>query len=342
MPKINRTEVARRAGITLERLDELAPTLREYVSNGAYRKAVIDAIRRIEETPRITGLTAADRLPDPESAWARAIEWQDHQEEKQSLRKHQEIILPGDKPCAVAMLSDPHFGSADCDYKRARDDAELIRDTPGMYGMVLGDIGDNWIGSALGYIQREQPMRLVEEQALERGWIRVLVEKLLVFLLGNHDARTVKEAGIDWLALVLEHAACLYDHNETVLTLKLGEASWRMKLRHVWPGRSIYNRVHGQVRDAHFVDPSWDIAVGGHTHAGTLFVDDVPFSGIRKLYVQIGTYKISDAYARRHNMTMAPEEDRGCGALLFYPDGRLQTFRCLRTCAEFLGYLRGA
>ena len=55
------------------------------------------------------------------------------------------IKINDNKPVAIALTSDWHIGSVGVDYERLESDLEIIRDTPGMYAVGLGDYKDNYI-----------------------------------------------------------------------------------------------------------------------------------------------------------------------------------------------------
>lgn len=78
-----------------------------------------------------------------------------------------------ERPVGIALLSDIHIGNEYTDYQQVYDDTRTIVTTPGLYAMILGDVGENWIGALEG-IQRAQPMSHGEETALVRCIIGAL------------------------------------------------------------------------------------------------------------------------------------------------------------------------
>jgi hypothetical protein len=338
MAKLTRSQLCERAGCLPEDIDRLLPQLKDYRSGHGWRAGAVEAVQQLMQ-PSITGLTVADRLPDGGALWQRMIEREAADREKARLRYSQQIVLPGELPCGIAFLSDLHLGNAHCAYTAAARDAEIIRQTPGLYSVLLGDLHDNWISQLLGHVQREQPVRLAEEMALLRYWLERQQGKLLAVVAGNHELRSYIAAGLDWLASLLEKVTCLYDQHEIRMTLRLGEASWRVTLRHKYVGHSKYNQTHGQESYGIFEDPESDICIGGHRHTGTLFREWM-HGGRKRLSVALGTYLYDSPYARQIGKAPASTEDGGCGCLIFYPDGRLLPIPCLRTAAKFLTHER--
>jgi hypothetical protein len=290
----------------------------------------------------VTGLTAASRVPNHAEIWERSIATENHNRSKADKRHDQWVIIPDDKPILLALLTDPHLGNAHCSYSLAKSHAEWVRDTDGVYGGMLGDVIDNWVSldpRILG-IQREQPMQHADELALLESWIGMMRDKLVVAVSGNHDLRTYRLAGVDLVQRALGNAAVLYDQYEVKFTLRLGEAEWRFKVRHQWPGRSQLIDTYAIQKDAKFNDGSWTIGVGGHTHGSSVFAHfrDKPHDNLLKLAVILGSYEYDSSYARELNLPRS--EPGGCGAIMFWPNGSYQYWYDLEAATRFLAMER--
>ena len=68
-----------------------------------------------------------------------------------------------------------------------RRDAEIVRDTPGMFAEFHGALGDNWIVGKLTAQSWNQELTLSNEGRLAVDWLRTIGEKMLVVVAGNHD-----------------------------------------------------------------------------------------------------------------------------------------------------------
>lgn len=290
----------------------------------------------------VTGLTAAQRIPDEAALWARAEDIERRGFAKAELRYDQTVAIPDEKPVLMVVAGDIHLGNSYCSYSRARRDAELVRDTPGAYLMVLGDLVDHWVSldPQMVGIQRESPMPHSDEMALLGSWVGMVKEKLLAVVAGNHDLRSYRIAGVDILQHALGNATVLYDHAEVRFSLALGGASWNWKLRHKWPGRSQNNEAFGFLKDSRFCDGSWDIGVGGHWHPDTMVTPftDKANGNRRKWAVQLGSYQYDSAYAR--DLGMAQSNVGGSAALLLWPSGKVQPFEDLEIATRFLAMER--
>ena len=276
-----------------------------------------------------------DDLEDPEEIWRRVLGAQEKVEKIAERRSEQRITIPGDQPFGLAFLSDLHFGNMWTDYRQARKDADLVRDTEGLYAIFTGDGIDNWITGKLMSLQRDQVIPFDHEVRLFKDWLSRLKQSLLVTVSGNHENWTKRLAGFDFVREYLKGTRALYDRHEVVFTLILGDAQWVVKVRHKWRWGSVFNPTHGievgWERTGHF-----DIGVGGHTHIGTLIR---PFlrDGTKRYAVLVGTYK-TGGYGRE--LGLAKPYGRGAAALIFYPDGRLFATEDLQTAIEFLSCLR--
>ena len=296
-------------------------------------------LRRALGEPEVEGLTNCDTDLDPDELWAAAFRAQLQTEEVHAKRYNRSITIPGaDKPFALAFLSDLHFGSADTDYRKARADAEIIRDTDRMWCGYHGDGIDNWIMGKLAGLQRGQAMPFDAEVQLFADWLGMLKGKLLWAVAGNHDNWTVKLSGFDLIAEALRGTRVLYDRYEVVFELRHGETTTRVKVRHQWKYSSVFNATHG-------VEVSWerggadfDIGLGGHTHIGTLCR---PFlrHGRQRYAILTGTYKVDGDFGRKLGLPLP--HGHGSGAMVFYPDGGGVFIEDLKKASDFLRFLLG-
>ena len=323
----------------VEWLQEEARRRRPYLVRGTCGGGVAPPL-----APEIVGLLPSDRLPDPSAVWKRVLEVQEHSSASARRRYSQEIRLKGDLPSCLVFSSDWHCGNAYTDYRRLYEETELVADTPGMYAVTLGDSHDNWVGKLEG-IQRYQPISLAEEMALVRDRLLRLCNagKLLAVVSGNHEARTDKLAGVDWTREVLADHAVLYDQDEIQATLTLGEAAWRLKLRHQWRYRSILNPFHPFWRDLERAD-DWDMAVGGHVHSGSHWakldhMDPALGHPTDRYAVLLGTYEYDSKYARM--VGLGRHVASGAVAVIYYPSGEVLMVGDLQQAARILRAERG-
>lgn len=337
--------------ITLHRVAS-PPSIDEHWEHYARLRQELDAYEHTKQNHRAekkfskpataatTPILEAPPLPPAEDVWEKAIRGQKRSEAEQHHRAHRSILLPPE-PIGIALTSDTHFGNPACDYLGAKADAELIRDTEGMYAIFNGDGIDNWGAQAkLLQLQRTQAVSYPQEVQLLDEYMKILADKLLVVVSGNHELWTYKAAGIDLLRHCLQIKPMIYEPFHARFDVKWGRGYshvLRFLVRHKWKGYSIFNPTHGLEQGGYRMGEDIDVAVGGHTHIGTLFREFVSYKQ-KRLAILIGTYKVHDKFGEE--VGFAPAYGRGCGALLLHPDGRHLPVYDLQTARDILGYWR--
>lgn len=287
---------------------------------------------------QVIGISPDVELVSPAQLWQQAIAAQISVFEILRQRRNEQTIIM-QPPCALAFLSDTHFGSPFTDYRATKEDAETIRDTPGMYCGFGGDGVDNWIVPKLAKLQRQQTVSFDGEWQLFFSWLDILKGKMLYVLSGNHENWTRQIAGFDRVKDALRGTMVLYHPVEIIFTLKVGQVSYNVKARHRWPYSSVFNTTHS-------IEVGWerggydfDIGIGCHTHTGT-FYREFAKHGKRRYAILTGTYKIEDEHGTE--IGAAPTQGKGCGAFVFDKDGQAVWCEDLKRAASYLTYLRKA
>lgn len=287
------------------------------------------------ESPTIIGLGPDDGAPDPAVVLEKAKLAQKRGSVLSKKRQNQVIVLPGNLPAGIAVISDLHLGGPGVDYAAADRDADIVANTEGLYGSSHGDWFDNWIIGRLTALQRHQVLTFDEEFALFEHFIKRIDPLWLVS--GNHENWTHKVAGYDRVRECLKGTRVLYDRHEIAFTLQLGKATWKVKVRHKWRGTSVFNDTHGIEVGWQRGTSEFDIGIGGHTHRATLIRPFIRHHE-KKYAILTGTYTLEDEYGRE--LGFAQSHGSGCGAIIFFPDGRMFACEDLPTAAEFLTFAR--
>lgn len=293
-------------------------------------------VREIAPEVTVRGAIVSRQKRDVQAIWDAVLAAQRGVRQHEAAKLENAIELPN-RPVALAVLSDFHIGSAGTDYESLKRDAEIIRDTPDMYAIFHGDGVDNWIIGKLTALQRGQALDGDAEIELFAAWLDMVAEKLLVVVSGNHDLWTKKAAGIDLIAEQIKDLHCLYDKFQVNFTLEHGANKIVFAVRHKWRFNSIFNATHGLQVGWERGDIDFDIAIGGHTHIGTLFHDFFRHQK-RRTAILTGAYKRIDSFASE--IGFASTASNGCGALVLHPDGRRWSFVSLQEAAAFLKFLQ--
>lgn len=330
-PPLDFGEIARRIGVGDRR--SVRNAYHRWL--GRVDKAVQPPVNR-DDGVTFTGLMADYRDKTDAELWAaREADW--HRALKKSqLEKDRSIVLPKG-PVGIAWIADQHLDDASCDIPKLKRDAEIIRDTPGLWAIDFGDHLNNWIVGKLQGLQRGAPVRHDESIALLCAWAKTIKPKMLAVVGGNHDAWWQKMGGIDYLHQLFIDAKCFYDPDEVEFDLSAGGRVWRVIVRHKFNWRSILNISHGAERHNERVAFA-DILVSGHEHAATYCRPFPNVMGSKSYAIAVGSYKKRDRYGKE--IGLRPSQDCGSGMSVFH-NGAQMFFDDLEHGAEYLTWLRG-
>ena len=293
-----------------------------------------------QDTPHlleIEGVTADDYLPDEEDVYQRACVEYEKVRALYERKAHQHIDFDSG-PIAIVEVADLHAGDIGVDYERAFAEAEIIRETPGMYVITVGDMVNNFIIGTLSQARSGTRLSIPDEWALLRRYLKIIAPKWLLSVGGNHDQWTTMLTGVDYFADIVGQikSRVIYDSDDVVFTLNVGDWSIPCRARHKWRGNSIYNVTHAIERAAKF-DHDFLIGFGAHTHTGG-YTRDINISGEDGKALQAGTYKRIDGYMKR--MGFAKPNPSTAVAIVIEPEYRSLTgYNNLDACANHMNYV---
>lgn len=229
-------------------------------------------------------------------------------------------------PTAIAFTGDWHCGAKGVDYKELDRTLDIIRTTPGLYAVGMGDYHEGvsihskaapalYTGLFNSSDEQERYVRMRLERA--RGkWITIIS--------GNHDEWLYKHAGLTRVARVAEDLGIPhFGEGGGTVYANVGGIRYAIGVRHNAPGNSRLNTSNSQRRM--FDDwPQWDnlhVAVIAHLHHNDMHI--ASRKGQRCIYLRSGTNKVHDAYAKAGGFT--PEW--GVPIVILYPDRLPVAFR---------------
>lgn len=248
--------------------------------------------------PRVTGVMAEERVVDEDEVWEAAVKRSRKLKGLMTRKKEQAIGFDSGPVCIVNM-ADIHAGGIGVDYDRLSADLDLINRTPGMFIGLAGDMLDNFVIGKLATLNVNREFSVTQEWALVRRVLRLAAPKLIWAVSGNHDKWTSALTGIDYFREVLAERRdhVLYDTDDLVVRVTVGEHEFGWRIRHKWRGSSIYSPTHAIERAAKFdKGVAFDVGIGAHTHeAGVArFFNN---GGRTGLAVLCGAYKRHDDHA---------------------------------------------
>ena len=259
-------------------------------------------------------------------AWNGAEEWQRAENQaaktidKAAKRGRFKVNFPDDRPVAISCISDQHIapGTA-CDFKRMREDAEMIRDTVDpipFYACLLGDGVDNHIKIQQAVLNASSTPDT--QWRLFDHYLGIFGEKILTVISGNHDAWTPSVSGVDYLSKLAASRRICYAPAEARLTVNVGRQEYKLLLRHQC-GRfnSSLNQTHVVKRFWEMGEEEFDIGVVGHHHAAAL---ECFLKRGRKHYAaRPGSYQISTPYSRQYAFEPSVPT---CPTFILFPNAR--------------------
>tara|TARA_B100000519_G_scaffold199322_1_gene210333 strand:+ start:1080 stop:2255 length:1176 start_codon:yes stop_codon:yes gene_type:complete len=284
--------------------------------NEALQAELKDLKQQIDQYENHTVTPLWDDDWDGPGEWSRAEKKSAKRIDKEIKRGKFNVSFPNG-PIAISVISDQHIapGSA-CDFKRMREDAILIRDTPGFYAVFGGDGVDNHIKHRSALIGANSTPD--EQWKLFDYYLQLFGDKILAVISGNHDAWTAQIGGVDYLSkIVAQHKIC-YAPAEARLYIDVGGQEYKMVVRHQ-TGRfnSSLNQTHAVKRFYEYGEEPFDIGVIGHHHeaATEMFIRH----GLKRYAARPGSYQITSPYSHQYGFASAIPT---CPTFVLFPEER--------------------
>lgn len=237
----------------------------------------------------------------------------------------------GPGPVALTFVSDQHIEpNGLCDLRRMRADAELIRDTPGVFCMLGGDGVNNHI--------KHRAAILLTQSTPDDAWmlydhyLDLLEPKIVAAISGNHDLWTHEAAGVDMVRRLAESRRLFYAPNHVYITVKVGGQQYVVAMRHQYRYGSSFNMGHTIHRWYDMGDQPFDVGVVCHEHEA--WVGTFKRHGRNVWGARPGSYQVTSGYAGQYGFN---DSDPTCPTFIFYGDHRrVVGFDDLRTAVKVL------
>jgi hypothetical protein len=211
-----------------------------------------------------------------------------HEDEK----RWRPVQVNTDKPIGIAWLGDPHIDDPYCDWVTLRRDLRIIKNTKGLYGASLGDQTNNWVGRLARLyenhtVTKKDSWRLVE-------WLIREMEPLIL-IAGNHDMWSGNSDPVQWM----KRPHQIYEKWQSRLQLEFpNKKKVKIIASHDFPGHSMWNNLHGQMKAAKFLS-SAHLYIAGHKHNWALQQIELPENDICCWLARARGYKFYDEHALR-------------------------------------------
>ncbi len=282
--------------------------------------------------PQIVGVVA-DELFDEDEILERATEsWRKLL--RDVARKQNQRIHFERGPVCLVFAADLHLGSNGVDYERVYREAEIVAKTPGMYLAVIGDMLDNFILPKLVQARHKSVVTVEEEWVLVRKYLRIVKDKLLISVSGNHESWSWVLIGVDYFRQALAESAknVIYDTDDAFVNVEVGKMTFPLRVRHLWKGTSMYNATHG-IESLARLEHNFAIGVGAHTHACGV-ARQFNNGGQTGPAILCGSYKAHDSFARQKGFAV-PNGSTAVAAILDESGATMTTNR-LEQAAKYM------
>lgn len=218
------------------------------------------------------------------------------------------VKVKDEKPIGVLWFGDPHVDDRGCHWPTLKRHVEICRDTDGLYGGNIGDLTNNWIGRLQAKYadqdtSKKTAYKLAKWLMLESGvdW--------LVTLMGNHD--TWGDGATILSQIAGDKIICHDWEARFVLEFPNGREC-RVYAAHDFKGNSIWNEMHGPLREAKLGKEA-DLFICGHKHKWGYMRSEVAERGSYfPTLLRLRGYKFMDEYAMVKGF---PEQQEGCAIL---------------------------
>ncbi len=309
-----------------------------------YRETSLKAMEALEKPyrPEDDRVTFVDQLPDDDVDVSTLIEQriQAYGQKKAAhdARKLINVRVPVSGPYGIFVFGDPHVDDDGTDLAQLKHDAELVRNTEGLYGVSIGDNTNNWIGR-LARLYGEQATSAKQAWKLCEWFVQLVGPKWLAFVGGNHDCWSGSGDPLNWMT---RQVGAYYGPHKIRLALNAPSGrTLHLQARHTFAGHSMWNAAHGVGRAAQRGETD-EILVCGHKHVSGYMLIKQASERISHC-VQIASYKVMDRYAEEHGF----EDKHISPGVMFVIDphateeaGFVTTFFNTDKGVEFLKFLR--
>jgi hypothetical protein len=174
------------------------------------------------------------------------------------------IKLRTNEPIGLAWFGDPHIDNNGCNLKLLHTHADIVRETPGLFGINLGDNLDLWIGRLMRLYADARTTDHDGRRLLEDFIERVGLKNWLAFVFGNHDIWDGQGHPLHRTLV----GPVVEKYNVRLRLVFPNQRQVKIWIRHDFPGNSQWNDVHGLMKAAQ-MGADFDIFAAGHKHTSS-------------------------------------------------------------------------
>lgn len=295
-------------------------------TDGAKAAPAKPALRNAMQEMKQAAERSASRKPIVTADWDDSVDlvelWnkaeQDSAKRIEKARKHSRfhVSLPSDRVSCITFMSDQHIApGTPCDFKRMREDAELVAATRDVYAILGGDCIDGHIKHLAAVISaRSTPG---DQWQLFEYYLGIFKEKVLAAVSGNHDSWIPQYTGVDALSWMCKNHRIAYSIDEARIDVSCGSQKYKVAMRHQYRLNSSFNQTHSVKQWLRLGEDEFDIGCIGHHHEAA--VEQTIYRGKMVWGCRPGAYQITSAYSAQYGWNMSIPT---CPSFLVFPDKR--------------------
>lgn len=233
-------------------------------------------------------------------------DWFDWIEEGQRLQKLSSwsgnvnpiVLGDGTEPIVLQTLGDSHLGSWGTDHKLMRSMLKEIKETPGLYVALMGDLAQMSIKmrSVLEVSDNLLPPEL--QAAFLEQMLDEIMSKIAFSSWCNHGVeREESQSGISHLKYLFSRRA-IYFNGIGHPDIKVGEQVYRVACSHKFRGNSMYDSTWGPKRYARMEANDREIILQADLHRPA--IAQYSEGGLERIAITNGTFQTDSGYAKRY------------------------------------------
>jgi hypothetical protein len=213
-------------------------------------------------------------------------------------------------------MSDQHIAIGQAvDLSRMRNDAELVKETDGMYAILGGDGIDAHIKHRSAIIAaRSQPD---DQLRLFDHYLKMFGDSILCMISGNHDQWIEQIAGIDAINMLAQKNKIAYSPHFAYVDISVGAVDYLIGVRHQYRYNSSLNMCHTVKRWYDQGERQFDIGVICHHHEPAM--ETFQKHGQTHYAARPGAYQHATAHSKQYGFN---DNDSTCPTYLLSPKAR--------------------
>lgn len=250
-------------------------------------------IEEVEQFQKAAEETEYAEFENPQLVWQRAEKETSYRIKKAAEQSDFHWTAPG-KHVLISFISDQHIApGSQCDLKAMREDAELIAGTQNCYAVLGGDAINNHIKHHAAMVnERSNPD---DQYKLFEYYLRILGDKVLAGVTGNHEYWTKQRAGVDVVSRLFEQKRTFYCPHQCYLHFTVGGQTYRGGVRHQYRFNSSFNQTHSPKQWMRNGERELDFASVSHHHEAA--IEQFLYRGKLCFAIRPGSYQIATAYS---------------------------------------------